>query len=295
MSKKLPIILQYLALCAGILAAIFYFLAFVYPDIGKETSKEKLKNLNAVLGNQTIFQIGKDYFGRIVSRIKRYNRTNRQFWYFIVARFLLTVAIIPGSCLLVEYIKHKTFKEAWNIVLGYKIYQADLWRCILIHFCGGLIGLFLNLISLAITVKLLEKMASAKNLVLLLFHMLVNFLVVAWFAFFLLPTSVLFNWLIADEKGSWKTFTQAWHGTYHDKPDILIPILYGATSGIPTVIYFVTGLSIISFKLFPEFIRKFIIDIIKALTRDDRNVFSDMGRFFTVLAGLAAAAKFLFE
>jgi hypothetical protein len=55
-----------------------------------------------------------------------------------------------------------------------------------------------------------------------------------------------------------------------------------------------TGLSIIVFRLFPEPIRKFIGDILAALTREDRNVFSDMGRFFTVAAGLIAAAKFIF-
>jgi uncharacterized membrane protein YhaH (DUF805 family) len=285
---------QYFALLSGIVAAVFYFLAFVYPDIGKETSKEKLRNLNTVLHNQTLFQIGKDYFSRIVNRVGRYNRKNRQFWYFLCAMFFLNILIIPGSCLLVEYIKHQTFRQAWDIVRCYKIYQAGLWRSVFIHFSAGLIGLFLNLISLSITLKLLRKMAAARNWMLLLFHILVNCLVVAWFAFFLLPTSVLFNWLIADKNGSWKTLAQAWHGTYHDKPDILIPILYGASSGIPTVIYLLTGLAIISLKLFPESVRRLIIDTITALTREDRNVFSDIGRFFTVLGGLAGVAKFLF-
>lgn len=288
-------LIQILTLGFGLFSAVLYFLAFVYPDVGKEKSKEKLKQLSQLLREQTFFQLGKDYFTRILNQINTYKKGMRFFWYFLIPMFFLNVVIIPGSCLLAEYIKHADIQTATRILLSYKMYNVESWRIAVLHICAGSIGVVLNIASLSLTLKLLRKMSRARSRLLLFFHIFLNCFIVLWFAFFLVPTAVFFNWKIADTKGTWSTFAEAWKGTFHDKPDILIPLLYGATSAIPTVLYLLTALVIIIFKLFPGSVRNFLIDIIKALTRDDRNVFSDLGKFFAVIAGIVAAAKFLVE
>lgn len=290
------LILGFTILLLLLFAGIFRLLGFTYKDYATTGSKSKLQDLKRVLSTKTLFQIEKDYFQRLVAFAQPLKQWSKPFLLFVLFTFILNALAVPLFCYVVEFIKLGYSTEAaWiEITQHYEMYSnpAKLSGTLMLHATAGVLGVLIDWCSLRATIFLIEKMAKARYQILILAHILLDVLIIFTIGFLLIPIAAFFNWVYVNQD-RWDTFGQALSSSFDDSLDWLIMFLFGCTSSLPTIIYLLSGLFVLCFKLIPGSIQRFIIDLITALTPKDRNLFKDLAAFLAGVASILGAAKFL--
>lgn len=296
MVEHIVLYLVLAALCFYIVRAAFRFHSWLYPE-SDQIYRRHLDQMIDRLDQESIFEIGKGTLIRFVEKFKCLP-VKAFILAFLLVSFSVNVIVYMVSISVVTATHFPDFGSGIEAVLA-SIRSANISNLFFMNLFVGSLGTCFDVFSLWITFNLIARASISTTVRKLLTHLGIDLIVagisVLW-AYFVLSFTLRFfyaNFLTLVEE-----YAPYWADVYigptiqqtlDTNPDLWYVVWgLGISTAIPTIVYFVTLIPLLAFRLIPRRAQDLTGLILYRLTTDERPVLRQLEGFTEITAAIIA-------
>ena len=283
-----------------VLKMLFKMISWVFQELDG-VYRDHLDRIIDRLDQRSVFSIGKSIISRMVGRINPYLSRPLLFYSMVGFTSLILNSVTYAIALVLAVSTHfPSFSSGFSAVL-LTVARAGLVNFVLMNTLVGILGAVFDIVSLAATLWLLNRVRFVRTGASLIGHLcvdaIVGFISLMW-AYLVLDLTLH---MFYDQMLPFVTvFSIGAPGDFIQKTaaDTLVvnPVLWwlivavGITAALPSVVYLAVLLPVVVLRIVPTHIQKALSLILFRLTTDRKPVFDTIGNFIgcvgTVIAGM---------
>ena len=276
--------------------AMFWFLAWLYPELDK-VHRDRLDGTISWLDEKPLFELGR----LVLSPIVRRGQQLFLRWFvgsLLVIALSLALNAVVLTATLGGVIVSRFSTVSWGLdVTLYVIKEVGWFNFFQINGLVGILGAFFDLLSLAVTIELLRRASVATTVRSLVGHVGVDFIVAAiscMWSYAILDYTLKSNYdkyfglinLFSVGKPHHHMGKTLWDTLRYNPGVWYVIIGLAVSAALPTIIYVGIWFVLFFLRIIPRKIQNFLSRVLFALTTDNVPVLERVGSLLGVLTAI---------
>lgn len=296
--EDLLIVLGTAVFCFALVRILFGFLAWLFPE-ADDLYRARLDAFFDRLDETPIFEVGRDVLQRLILPVRRFfARRLRAYAVVGLVSLVLNAAVFVAASAWV--IGFYLWDESGLDAVLWAAGQADPLDVVGLVLLVGLLGAVFDLLSLAVTLYLLNKASLAKNAGALVEHLGIDVVIAAvsclWaYAIFDIVLRLYYEQLVP----FWAAYTddqpeQYLRPTMWDTLQVSEQLWYGViwlgiSVSLPTLIYLAALLPVLALRIIPRAVQRGLSRVVYLISTDRQPVLKQVATFASTAGGLIGA------